>query len=111
LARLTDAYKDFFAAKRFGSPRSLNNVEQGDLLGGEALAALWAFAATADFCAINDRAGVDDAGIFMSAERANHLGVSPFEYSIFPTVGVKAESGNYPKNTTYGSFNAFDPYI
>jgi hypothetical protein len=48
-------------------------------LGGKALTTFRAFPAAANFCAIDHRTGVNDSGIIVSAERANHLGVSPFE--------------------------------
>jgi hypothetical protein len=47
-------------------------------LGREALATLWALAATADLGAIFGRARVNDSGIIVSAKRTNHFGVSPF---------------------------------
>jgi hypothetical protein len=65
-------------------------------LSGESLAALWAFAAAADFCAFRDRAGVDDSRIIMSAERANHFGVSPFEILEIPFFSCIGESAKLP---------------
>jgi len=55
------------------------DIKQGNLLGGKALTTFRAFPAAANFCAIYHRTGVNDSGIIVSAERANHLGVSPFE--------------------------------
>jgi len=49
------------------------------------LAALWALTSTTDLCALFNRTRVNNAGIFISAERANHLGVSPFEILDIPT--------------------------
>jgi hypothetical protein len=58
------------------------------------LAALGTFAAAADFCPILDGARVHNAGIIVSAEWANHLGVSPFEMLkilIFGCIGELAK--------------------
>jgi hypothetical protein len=65
-------------------------------LGREALATFWAFTAAADLCAIFNRTRVNDARIIVAAERANHLGVSPFEILEIPKFGCNGESLKLP---------------
>jgi hypothetical protein len=73
LAGLTNAIDYLLAAKWFCDSRALDDVKDRGLLGREALATLWAFAAAADLEAIFNYARVDYAGIIMSAEWAVHV--------------------------------------
>jgi len=57
---------------------------------------LWAFATTADLCAIFDRTRVNNTRIIVAAERANHLGVSPFEILDIPKFSCIGEPLKLP---------------
>jgi hypothetical protein len=72
LACLTDAHEDLLTAKWLGRTASLNNVKEGDLLGGEALATLRTFPTTADLSALFYRTRVDHARVIVAAKWADH---------------------------------------
>jgi hypothetical protein len=77
LAGFANASHIFLAAKGLGGARSLNNVQDGGLLGGKTRSTLRTLATAPNLGAIFNLAGINDARIIMSAKWADHAACLP----------------------------------